>query len=232
MAISFPSDRTSTAALQSSHSSTPQPASVRHEPSHRSVVHNPWSIKRGLMLGLAAYAALAGAARPAHAAEPVIRHVKFTELATLRPEYRGEDGPWGVKYLDETGRKKYEIEVRDSKLYQADGKPLDSGDGASCAVIDAASRRIYAKDECDPGRFQHSSFLAGGDVGYAGDVFVEDGSLLYMDKRSGHYHSTSAQLDTAAAHMKSLGVDGFVVDHDNNFRQFYADKLRRDREEL
>ncbi|HET9642184.1 MAG TPA: hypothetical protein VFP68_02215, partial [Burkholderiaceae bacterium] len=71
---------------------------------------------------------------------------------------------------------------------------------------------IYASTRRVPGKFHHSSFVAGGAVAAAGEIEVRNGEVTYISRRSGHYWPSEAQLDQMAENLRSQGVTGFEVD--------------------
>jgi glycerophosphoryl diester phosphodiesterase len=68
---------------------------IRHEANNRAVVRDPWSPKRVLLYGLAAFAAVAGAVAPVNGRGPLVRHAlppgpdKLREQAAHEPRYEG-----------------------------------------------------------------------------------------------------------------------------------------------
>jgi hypothetical protein len=132
----------------------------------------------------------------------------------------------GVKYKDtDELRDKYLIKVsggmlmRRGKIDQR-GKWIDtgklepfnttvlnshwSGDGWAMWV-ESQNKDFYA-NRMKVLRFQHTSFLAGGDVLGAGEWVVTHGSLTKISGRSGHYQPTLNHLVQALRHLETAGV--------------------------
>jgi hypothetical protein len=100
---------------------------------------------------------------------------------------------WKVKYLrDPAERERYAVRPGPVWL-DADGRPFDttnmtskaSGPGFAIFVMDLEGR-VYAGAH-RVGLFHHSSFLAGGNVAAAGELRVQNGKLLDVTAKSGHY---------------------------------------------
>ncbi len=138
----------------------------------------------------------------------------------LDPGFVGEHLPnnhiWGtqVDYLDEHRRRDHQLHVRDGSLYDNDGRPFDtssggsvhSGGGRAIFVMDEHGN-IYASNHHAPGRFHHSSFLAGQPVAGAGELRVIDGKLEVLSDQSGHYRPPREFTRQVVEHLRSLGVE-------------------------
>ncbi|KAL9584825.1 MAG: hypothetical protein Q9203_004509 [Teloschistes exilis] len=61
------------------------------------------------------------------------------------------------------------------------------------------------------GAFQHSSFLHGGRVSAAGVIKIKDGTLGYMQPRSGHYKPPAASFRAFVHSLQKRGVDMSVM---------------------
>jgi hypothetical protein len=57
------------------------------------------------------------------------------------------------------------------------------------------------------GKFQHSSFLAGGATSAAGRLVVEDGTLKAIWPHSGHYRPTEENFQEFQGFLKDNNVD-------------------------
>ncbi len=159
------------------------------------------------------------AAAPAFVPDPLLTEPRFRTMI-LWPEYQGEEVAGGhfetaVVYLDEKAREKHRVMVRDGRLLDIAGKPFNpgprpekwSGDkGLAIYVMDAAGN-VYATLEHERGRFHHSSFLAGGPVGMAGDIRVFDGWIVEVSNQSGHYRPPPAAMKQITERLKEMGVD-------------------------
>lgn len=81
--------------------------------------------------------------------------------------------------LPQMERKAYEVLVEDGKLlYKQTGELLntDDLDGAKWIFVLSTSKALYVGKKTK-GKFQHSSFLAGGATLAAGRIVVQDGIL-------------------------------------------------------
>jgi hypothetical protein len=155
--------------------------------------------------------------------EPVPADAKFKVTVSMLACYKGEDlgTRYGtcVEYLNHEKRQAYKLSLRDGKVYDAKGTLYDttrsiglySLSGVAMFVMDH-SGDIYASTRQVPGKFHHSSFLAGAAVAAAGEMEVRNGDVTYISRRSGHYFPTEAQLDQMAENLRSQGATGFEVD--------------------
>jgi hypothetical protein len=53
---------------------------------------------------------------------------------------------------------------------------------------------IYFRQGHDPYEFHHSSFLAGAPVAAAGEIIIENGRIVMVNNRSGHYRASFAHI--------------------------------------
>jgi hypothetical protein len=152
-------------------------------------------------------------------APPVPPEAPYRLNVALLQQYAGEQHGhvWGtpVTYLqDEAQRAPYRLYVQDGKLYDAQGELFDTR-GAGSAFGGTPGRAIFVMDAMGsfyasnvhaPGKFQHSSFLAGGPVAAAGEMEVHNGKLRLVTKRCETYRPTWAQVRQAVHRLESLGV--------------------------
>jgi hypothetical protein len=54
---------------------------------------------------------------------------------------------------------------------------------------------------------QHSSFVAGGSVFYAGELVVREGRVVAVTDKSGHYAPALRQTETALQWLRQGGVE-------------------------
>jgi len=123
---------------------------------------------------------------------------------------------WGtkVKYLDDTERLQYKLQIKDGKLYDNTGNLFDTakaqsafgGKGNAIFVMDEAGS-IFASTVHSPGKFHHSSFLSGKPVASAGEIVVNNGVLQNVTRRSGHYRPTADQLDQLLQELSSNSIN-------------------------
>lgn len=106
----------------------------------------------------------------------------------------------GVKYCSPKERMDFLIESwGDGELFNADFErfhtgPMKSasGDGWAIFVVDL-QERIYAGPYAY-GEFHHSSFLAGAPVLAAGEIAVDQGRVVGLTNKTGHYKAGPAEL--------------------------------------
>ncbi|MFP8966494.1 hypothetical protein ACKC9G_07965 [Pokkaliibacter sp. CJK22405] len=119
-----------------------------------------------------------------------------------------------VQYLNPKEREHFELHIKDGLIYNNQGKLFDTngfntpaGGAGGIFVIDPSNGKLYGTADHENGRFQHSSFLAGGDVGGAGEFIVSNGRLQEMSRVSGHYKPSVDMLNQTVQHLKDQGLD-------------------------
>ncbi|GAV86131.1 hypothetical protein CFOL_v3_29564 [Cephalotus follicularis] len=115
-----------------------------------------------------------------------------------------------IKYLGPTERKAYEVVVENGKFsYNQSGKLLDTtGEpkDAKWIFVLSASKTLYIGQK-QKGKFQHSSFLAGGATLSAGRLVVEEGIIKAVWPHSGHYLPTEENFQEFMSFLKEHNVD-------------------------
>ncbi|KAL2923926.1 IQ domain-containing protein IQM6, partial [Bienertia sinuspersici] len=115
-----------------------------------------------------------------------------------------------IKYLDPAEREEYEVIVENGKLiYKASQKTVDTLKGPKSTkwiFVLSTTRNLYVGQKIK-GKFQHSSFLAGGATLSAGRLIVEDGILLAVWPHSGHYLPTEENFQAFMSFLKENKVD-------------------------
>ncbi len=159
---------------------------------------------------------------------PLPRGAIFQDCAALIAEVAGEEfgTQFGtaVSYLNAEERKAFKLTVgADGRLYGADGKPFDTktggsvftgGEGKAIFVMDHDGN-LYASTRWPVGKFHHSSFMAGQPVACAGEIEVRDGTLVEIDRDSGHYKPSEQQLTNVTNHLRQIGVaNDFIVNYE------------------
>ena len=83
---------------------------------------------------------------------------------------------------------------------------LGAGDSPIKAifVLDAAGDLLLTTD-FETGRFHHSSFVAGAPVAAAGEMTIQNGKLLSLSNRSGHYTPQRSSLGLVLERLRQLG---------------------------
>ncbi|XP_043690597.1 IQ domain-containing protein IQM2-like [Telopea speciosissima] len=115
-----------------------------------------------------------------------------------------------IKYLGPTERNAYEVVVEDGKFfYKQTEKLLDTTEGpkdAKWIFVLSTSKTLYVGQKTK-GRFQHSSFLAGGATSAAGRLVVDNGVLKAVWPHSGHYRPTEENFEEFVAFLEEHKVD-------------------------
>ncbi|KAL3631622.1 IQ domain-containing protein iqm6 [Castilleja foliolosa] len=119
-----------------------------------------------------------------------------------------------IKYLGPTERSAYEVVITEGKLlYKQSGKLIDTREGPEAVkwiFVLSVSKTLYVAEK-KKGKFQHSSFLAGGATLSAGRLVVEDGILKAVWPHSGHYLPTEENFEEFMAFLLQHDVDMSVV---------------------
>ncbi|KAK8956701.1 hypothetical protein KSP39_PZI001548 [Platanthera zijinensis] len=115
-----------------------------------------------------------------------------------------------IKYLGPHERECYEYVLAESRIrHKQTGDLLDTTKGpkgAKWIFVMSTSRRLYAGRK-KRGRFQHSSFLAGGATLAAGRLTAENGVLKAIWAYSGHYKPTEDNLNQFLDFLRENGAD-------------------------
>ncbi|KAG5222145.1 IQ domain-containing protein [Salix suchowensis] len=112
-----------------------------------------------------------------------------------------------IKYLGPMERKTYEVVVKEGKLlYKESGELLHSTKDAKWIFVLGTSKSLYAGKKMK-GKFQHSSFLAGGVATAAGILVVDGGVLKAVWPHSGHYRPTEESFKDFLAFLRENNVD-------------------------
>ncbi len=136
---------------------------------------------------------------------------EWVKVNKINPE---EVAHYKVQYLrSEQEREQYELTVDNGTIKQ--GKPpqvYDTGslqsffEGSGWAIfVMSEDGRIYSAPQLI-GRFQHSSFFAGGALASAGEIRVENGRLIGISNKSGHYRPNWLFLVQVLQELRSRGV--------------------------
>ncbi|XP_010534881.1 PREDICTED: IQ domain-containing protein IQM2-like [Tarenaya hassleriana] len=116
-----------------------------------------------------------------------------------------------IKYLGPMERKAYEVVVQDGKFfYKQTGEILHTNapediDSKWIFVL-STSKMLYVGKK-KKGKFQHSSFLAGGATVAAGRLVIENGVLMAVWPHSGHYQPTEENFMDFLAFLQENNVD-------------------------
>ncbi|KAM0038469.1 putative IQ domain-containing protein IQM [Helianthus debilis subsp. tardiflorus] len=115
-----------------------------------------------------------------------------------------------IKYLGTTEREAYEVIVEDGKfMYKLSKTVIDTTDGPKDTkgiFVLSPSMVLYIGTK-QKGKFQHSSFLAGGATISAGRVVIRDGILEAVWPHNGHYRPTEENFDAFMSFLEQHNVD-------------------------
>ncbi|XP_078432018.1 IQ domain-containing protein IQM1-like [Wolffia australiana] len=112
-----------------------------------------------------------------------------------------------IKYLGQKEREEYEVVVQDGKLvYKKSQAPVDTVEGSKWIFVLSTSRNLYVGQKMK-GKFQHSSFLAGGATSSAGRLVATEGVLKAIWPYSGHYLPTEDNFKEFLSFLAHNNVD-------------------------
>ncbi|KAJ7955420.1 IQ domain-containing protein [Quillaja saponaria] len=114
-----------------------------------------------------------------------------------------------IKYLGPMERLAYEVVLEDGKFFYKQSAELlhatEEGDAKWIFVL-STSKTLYVGKK-KKGKFQHSSFLAGGATSAAGRLVVEHGVLKAVWPHSGHYRPTEENFKEFISFLKENNVE-------------------------
>jgi hypothetical protein len=115
-----------------------------------------------------------------------------------------------VKYLDKTERQNYKMGMNGQITQQ--GKPFDTGEhvtvekGKGWAIYVMSPDGFFYSASHIVGRFHHSSFLSGGAVAGAGEWLVQNGRLVEINGKTGHYTAGSAEMFQVLCELEEQNI--------------------------
>ncbi|KAK9062365.1 hypothetical protein SSX86_019551 [Deinandra increscens subsp. villosa] len=119
-----------------------------------------------------------------------------------------------IKYLGPTEREEYEVIVEDGKfMYKLSRTLIDTTgeqDDTKWIFVLSTSMVLYIGTK-QKGKFQHSSFLAGGATISAGRLVIRDGILMAVWPHSGHYLPTEENFEAFMLFLEQHHVDIHAV---------------------
>ncbi|KAK8914152.1 hypothetical protein KSP39_PZI024345 [Platanthera zijinensis] len=135
-----------------------------------------------------------------------------------------------VQYLGPKERKAYEVAIKDGKLiYKLTELPVHTPADEKWIFVLSTCGDLFVGQK-KKGKFQHSSFLAGGATTCAGRVVLRDGFLKAIWPHSGHYLPTEENFKDFINFLKENNVDltntrasyigerDHSLDHSSSFR--------------
>ncbi|KAK8597783.1 hypothetical protein V6N13_095181 [Hibiscus sabdariffa] len=129
-----------------------------------------------------------------------------------------------ITYLGPKEREEYEVIIEKGRLvYRQSGSPVDTTGESKWIFVLSTSRALYVGQK-RKGKFQHSSFLAGGATTAAGRLVARDGVLEAIWPYSGHYHPTEENFMEfihflEEHHVNLTNVKRCSIDDDNSYGQ-------------
>jgi hypothetical protein len=134
----------------------------------------------------------------------------------MNPKWIGEDQPGKnvnlrpfeqVHYIKNLAeRERYRVVIDHGRLFYSSGVPLDSKGKEYIYVMDKFGNFYLSSDHLF-GQFHHSSFFAGEPVAAAGEIYIKDGRILEINRRSGHYLPSNDAFKNALSELSRHGVD-------------------------
>ena len=116
---------------------------------------------------------------------------------------RGEEG---ARYMDAAERSKYEVMIKGGKLKDANGKLLGANGREEFLYVMDAHGNIFIESTKNDLRV-HSDFLAGEPVAAAGEIWIENGVVSWINDGSGHYKPKLKFTNQFLKELDARGVD-------------------------
>jgi hypothetical protein len=134
---------------------------------------------------------------------------------------------WGVWYCNDEERQRYRVQIgpllhrgKEPTLFDSErlaaeldkvGAVRASAGAMGCIWViddlDAEHPAVYSH-LCLLGRFHHSSFMGGAEIGAGGDWVVQDGVIRVISGSSGHYRPARWRFEKALRFMRQRGAIG------------------------
>ncbi|XP_024520420.1 IQ domain-containing protein IQM1-like [Selaginella moellendorffii] len=133
-----------------------------------------------------------------------------------------------IDYLGPRQRKEYEVSIENGVWRYLDGKIIDTGvvdDDDKWIFVMSTTGRIYVGQK-KKGKFQHSSFLAGGAATAAGRLVLMNGILELLEAHSGHYRPAEEDFRYFLNTLKDKGVDMSRVKVEYSSREMKSHKQK------
>jgi len=112
-----------------------------------------------------------------------------------------------ITYLSPDQRKHFEVAIYHGKLYyQSSGELVHTPSGERWIFVMSPSYKLYIGKKAK-GKFQHSSFLAGGATTAAGRLETDHGVLKMMEAHSGHYKPSPENFEALVGILVNRGAD-------------------------
>ncbi|KAL0337269.1 UNVERIFIED_CONTAM: IQ domain-containing protein IQM4 [Sesamum calycinum] len=112
-----------------------------------------------------------------------------------------------IKYLGPKERESYEVMIADGKLvYKESCNLVDTTEGSKWIFVLSTTRTFYVGQK-QKGKFQHSSFLAGGAITAAGRLVAHGGVLEAIWPYSGHYLPTEENFNEFISFLEENSVN-------------------------
>ncbi|KAK8550315.1 hypothetical protein V6N13_118835 [Hibiscus sabdariffa] len=138
-----------------------------------------------------------------------------------------------IAYLGPKEREGYEVIVEDGRLvFKQSGSPVNTTAECKWIFVLSTSRALYVGRK-EKGKFQHSSFLAGGATTAAGRLVARDGVLEAIWPYSGHYLPTEENFMEFISflkenHVNLTNVKRCAIDDDDPYGQAPAMEPKRE----
>lgn len=109
-----------------------------------------------------------------------------------------------VNYLSDSERREFEVSIENGQVLN-NKKQVFADTGEKQMIVISEDLNIYVggEDKVD----NHSSFVQGRRVIYAGEIRIKDGQILLLSDRSGHYSPGLIHTHQALLFFDAYGVD-------------------------
>ena len=160
-------------------------------------------------------------------AHPIQHLAGKVPLIPLQREYQGEETK-GIYYFNKSEQKSAQILIKDGLFYRISSPekvvnpdipvplllpsiespplPKDAKKSGYAIFVMDRNQHLYISFLAQQGKVHHSSLLAGDSVLCAGEMQIFQGTLKYLNNRSGHYQPPPKTLRYLIEILKSRGV--------------------------
>ncbi len=132
------------------------------------------------------------------------------EVKEMQEKYKKKDADEGedkdVVYFSAIEREKFKVYVKEGRLVNSKGEPLNITNTKAIYVMDAEGN-IYIHPKAVMGKIHHSSLLAGSPMAAGGDIRIVNGLITQINNRSGHYHPTPEMMGQMLDELEVRGTN-------------------------
>ena len=119
----------------------------------------------------------------------------------------------GVRYLSAQERENYRVDIRGGKATDPSGAAFSTAgmfsheSGNGWGIFAMGFQNLLYVAEHAVGAFHHSSFFSGAPIKSAGEICVNNGKVVGLTNKTGHYKAGPAELKAMLVVLRALGVN-------------------------